>query len=140
VWDGIPVGADVADALDPLEKFARRSGDQPGSARSVLQLIDAVDRRSWGRAEANQEAAMSLPDRVKTSFLALLVSAIACTISLSAPSLGQAHAETGGESGQQRATTVHHHLHMRAAYIVCDTPDVHSCHKEFARRLRERGH
>lgn len=83
---------------------------------------------------------MSLPDRVRISFVVLFASPILLTTSLSAPSLGQARAEAGVQSGQPRAPATHHHRHMRGAHIVCDTPDVHSCHKEFTRRLRAQGH
>jgi len=80
---------------------------------------------------------MSLSYRLKISSVALFASAILWTISLSAPSFGQARAQTGTQSGQPRAPTVHHHHYRNmkpAAHIVCDTSDVHACHREFARR------
>jgi len=76
----------------------------------------------------------------KISFAALFASPILSTISLSAPSFAQARVETGAQSGQSRAPAAHHHLRMRAAHIVCDTPDVHSCHKELARKHRAQVH
>ena len=82
---------------------------------------------------------MSLPYRVKISFVALLACPILWTISLSGPSLGQARVETGAQNGQPRALApARHHRHMKGSFIVCDTPDVHSCHKEFARRHARR--
>jgi len=83
---------------------------------------------------------MSLSYRVKISFLALFASPILWAISLSAPSLGQSRVEPGAQSGQPRAPAAHRHHHRKAAYIVCDTPDVHSCHEEFTRRHRAQGH
>ena len=83
---------------------------------------------------------MSLPDRFKVSFVVLLAFPILLPTSLSAPGLSQARAETATQSGQPRTPAAHHHRHVRGAKIVCDTPDVHSCHKEFTRRLREQGH
>jgi hypothetical protein len=79
---------------------------------------------------------MSLPYRVKLAFFA---APVLLTMSLAAPSLGQARAQEGTQSAKPRAPTVHHHLH-RSAYIVCDTPDVHACHKEFGRRHGAQAH
>ena len=71
---------------------------------------------------------MSRPCRMTSSFGAVVAAVAAATLwtmALSAPSL---------------ALGAHHrHLH-RMAYIVCDTPDVHSCHKDFARRHGVQAH
>jgi hypothetical protein len=83
---------------------------------------------------------MSLPYRVRISFGVLLATPILWTISLSGPSLGQARAESGAQSGQPRAPAAHHRPHMKGTFIVCETADVHSCHKEFARRHRAQAH
>ena len=92
-----------------------------------------IGQGQWGP----REPAVSLPYRVKISSVARFAAAILWTISLSAPSFGQARVETGAQSGQPHAPAAHHHHHRHmkpAAHIVCDTPDVHACHREFARR------
>jgi hypothetical protein len=78
---------------------------------------------------------MSLPYRVASSFAALLGISLLGTIALPAPSLGQARGETDAPRATPRPPAVHHHLY-RAAVIICDTSDVHACHKEFARKHR----
>lgn len=78
--------------------------------------------------------------RVPISFVALFVFPILSSISLSAPSVAQPRVETGAPSGQPHAPAAHGHGHTRGTYIVCDTADVHSCHREFYRKLRARGH
>jgi hypothetical protein len=83
---------------------------------------------------------MSLPCRVRISFVVLVASPILWTMSPSAPSLGQARAETAAQSSQPRAPAAHHRPHMKGTFIVCETADVHSCHKEFARRHRAQAH
>ena len=85
------------------------------------------------------EPAMSIPYRVKIAFLAFVAPSIVCMISLSAPSFGQTRVETGARSAHPRAPTARHHVH-KAALIVCDTADVHSCHREFARRHGAQAH
>jgi len=77
---------------------------------------------------------MSLSYRTKISFVALVACPILWTISLSAPSLGQTRVAAGADTGQPPAPTSRGHHHVRGAYIVCKTSDVHSCHKKFAHK------
>jgi hypothetical protein len=83
---------------------------------------------------------MCLPDRAQISFVALFAAAILWTMALPAPSLGQTRAEATVQSDQPRAPATHHHRHVHGTLIVCDTSDVHSCHKEFVHRHRAQGH
>jgi hypothetical protein len=77
---------------------------------------------------------MSHACRVRISFVVLVAAPILCTMSLSGPGLGQARAETSTQSGEPRPPAAHHHRHVKGTIIVCETEDVHSCHREFARR------
>jgi hypothetical protein len=83
---------------------------------------------------------MSLSDRVTISFVALVACSIVWTMALSSPSLGQPRVEAGAESAHPHAQASHGHRHVRGTYIVCETSDVHSCHREFLHRHRAKGH
>ena len=78
--------------------------------------------------------------RLTVSFVALFAFPILSSISLPALNLAEARAETGAQSSQPPAPGAHHHRHRPGTHIVCDTSDVHSCHREFYRKLRARGH
>ena len=82
---------------------------------------------------------MSLAYRATTSFLALVACPILWTIAMSAPSFGQARVAAAADTGQH-AQASSGHRHVRGTYIVCPTPDVHSCHREFLHKHRARGH
>jgi hypothetical protein len=83
---------------------------------------------------------MSLSCRVTPSFVALFACPILWAISLSAPGVGQARAATAADHGQPHAPTTRGPHHVRGAYIVCPTPDVHSCHRAFAHKHRAQTH
>jgi len=83
---------------------------------------------------------MSVSLRVTPSFVTLFACAIVAAISLPAPSLGQARAAAAAEQGQPPAPASPQKHHVRGAYIVCPTSDVHSCHKKFVHKHRAQGH
>jgi hypothetical protein len=72
--------------------------------------------------------------RVRISLVALFACLIVWTISLSSPRLGQAYAGERTLARHPRAPHPLGHGHVRGAMIVCDTSDVHSCHREFKHR------
>ena len=82
---------------------------------------------------------MSLSLRVTISFVALFACPILAAISLPA-SLGHARAAAAAEQGQPPAPASPQKHHVRGAYIVCPTSDVHSCHKKFVHKHRAQGH
>lgn len=86
------------------------------------------------------EPAMSLSDRVTISFVALAACSILWTMALSAPSFGQPRVEAGADNAHPHAPVSNGRRHVRGTYIVCETSDVHSCHREFRRRHRAKGH
>jgi len=83
---------------------------------------------------------MSLSLRVTISFVALFACPILAATSLPAPSFGQPRVAAAADQGQPPAPASHEHHHVRGAYIVCPTSDVHSCHKKFVHKHRAQGH
>ena len=83
---------------------------------------------------------MSLCYRPKALSLALCAGPILWMMSLSVPSLGQTRVGAATDNRQPLAPAPHGHHHVRGAYIVCPTPDVHSCHREFAHKHRAHAH
>lgn len=121
-----------ADRVDRSGVAAKRSHHSPSIRRSAGSM-------KFVEGRGPREPAMRLSHRVTILFVALVAFPILCTISLSAPSLGQERGEGGANSGSPHAAASRSH-HVRGAYIVCPTPDVRSCHKAFKRRHRAHAH
>jgi hypothetical protein len=80
---------------------------------------------------------MSLSYRATIAFVAC---PILWTIALSTPSVGQTRVEAGADNSHPHSPAPRGQPHVRGTYIVCPTPDVHSCHREFVNKHRARGH